>query len=158
MKNLILLSFFATALFACNKNKTESTTAAMSEHKMTPELTAFHDVMAPLWHAEAGDKRMKETCGSVGKFEMNAESVKKASAPTGVDAMTWSTAATKLGTDVAALKDKCTATDAAAFEPAFANVHNSFHGMMELAGGEMHKGEGADKMGGEHDGNHVKGN
>ena len=32
---------------------------------MTPEVKAFHDVLAPRWHAERGAKRMADTCAAV---------------------------------------------------------------------------------------------
>ena len=126
---------------ACGGKKPESTTkpvetksemkSEMAEMHMSPELTKFHDVLAPHWHAEKGDKRMKDTCGAIADFTANADSLGKAPAPAGGDAAQWTAETKELSDAVAALGTTCTANDAAGFESAFERVHKGFHHLLE---------------------------
>ena len=101
-------------------------------HKLTPELDAFHQLLAPLWHADKGEARRSKTCGAVPDFKMKAAAVKAAAAPASVEAATWSSAGAELEAAVTGLETACGGTDPAAFEPAFEAVHSRFHGAMEL--------------------------
>lgn len=142
---------------ACgSKSKPADTTAkTMSgEHgNMSPELTKFHDVLKPRWHAEKGPQRMTDTCGAVAEFGADADALTKNPSP-GADAAAWTTGTKELTEAVVALDGTCKANDATSFEPAFERVHKGFHALMELGGGHMeahgeHDGHGGH---GEHDG------
>jgi hypothetical protein len=151
IRNLTLL--FVLAAAACGGKKTAPATTttttqpaephehegsgARGEHEgMTPELTAFHDLLAPLWHAEKGPKRMKDTCAAVPQFKTSADAVAKATPPTKANADTWTQATRALVASVDALETACKTNDNAKFEAAFHNVHEAFHSLMEQAGGE----------------------
>jgi hypothetical protein len=102
---------------------------------MPPAITAFHDVLAPRWHAEKGAKRMADTCSAIPELRASADAIVAAPAPEGRDAAAWSTGGKQLADAVGALDAPCKASDAAAFETAFHDVHERFHGVMELAMG-----------------------
>jgi hypothetical protein len=125
-----------------------------AEHEdLTPELTKFHDILAPLWHAAKGPQRIKDTCAAVPQFRTAADAVGKATPPTKANADTWTTATRALVDSVNGLETACKTNDAAKFEAAFHNVHESFHHLMEQAGGEKHEA-GGDKHGGSGDHQH----
>jgi hypothetical protein len=111
---------------------------------MPPELQKFHAVLAPRWHAEPGPERIADTCGAIGELRAGADAVVAAPAPAGRDAAAWTAGGKQLAEAVAALDATCQAHDAAGFEPAFAQVHERFHGLLEA--GEPEHGEH-----GEHD-------
>ena len=128
------LTFVVVLAAACGGGKSKP--AATTEAKqmapggmmnMPPELAKFHDVLAPRWHAEKGPKRMADTCSAVGEFQADADAIAKATPPAGGDAAKWGTGAKSLTDAVVALDGTCKANDATAFEPAFEQVHNSFH-------------------------------
>lgn len=104
---------------------------------MPPELQKFHAVLAPRWHAEHGPERIADTCGAIGELRAGADAV--VAAPAGRDAAAWSAGGKQLAEAVAALDATCQAHDAAGFEPAFAQVHEQFHGLLEA--GEPEHGE-----------------
>jgi len=108
-------------------------------HKLTPELDAFHGLLAPLWHADKGEARRAKTCSSVPDFKTKAAAVKAAAAPASVDAATWSSAGAELEAAVTGLETACGGADPAAFEPAFEAVHAKFHGAMELVASKHEK-------------------
>lgn len=104
------------------------------EAGMAPALAKFHDTMAPRWHAAHGPKRTAETCGAIGQLRTDAGAVAAAPTPSGADPVAWKTGGKQLVEAVAALDTACKASDAAAFEQAFAAVHQRFHGLMESGG------------------------
>ena len=106
---------------------------------MPPELKAFHDVLAPRWHAEKGPKRMQDTCAALPDFHSDADALAKATPPMNAHADTWTTGTKQLVDAVAGLDTTCKANDAAQFETAFEKVHVSFHHLLEAAGGEHHE-------------------
>src|SRR5678816_4543185 len=69
---------------ACgNKSKSEPAKPMgdkpAEEHaNMSPEVTKFHDVLAPRWHAAKGEQRMKDTCAAMADFQSNADALAKA--------------------------------------------------------------------------------
>jgi hypothetical protein len=130
MKRLALIVLVA----ACGSKPSPPAKAEHEDHheeKMAPELAKFHDVLAPRWHAPKGPERMTSTCSAIPEFQSGADALAK-TPPPGSDV-----AATKEVVDaVAGLKSACDASDAAAFETAFARVHKGFHGLLE--GGEHH--------------------
>lgn len=93
------------------------------DHEMaglSPELSSFHDVLAPHWHAAQGQQRMTDTCGVISDLKTKADAAKN---PALVDA-------------VAGLATACGGTDLAAFDAAFAKVHESFHAAMGAGHGK----------------------
>lgn len=155
MKKVLL--FVVVAIAACGGKKSEPVKPVVSEmkpdtgdkdkHAMSPELMKFHGVLSPRWHADKGEKRMKDTCAAIADFQANADALVKAAAPAGMDAAKWSSGTKELTDAVAALGATCKANDAAAFETAFHRVHVGFHGLIgeEDEHGEHHEG-GEHKM------------
>lgn len=160
MKNLGSILLVVGALACGGKSQPASTTTTSApqpemkgeHHDMSPELTKFHDVLAPRWHAEKGDQRMKDTCAAIPDFQSNADALAKATPPSGADANKWATQSKELGDAVGALDASCKANDAAAFEPAFHRVHEGFHALMETGGGKHgeHHGKGEHGAHGDH--------
>jgi hypothetical protein len=145
-------AYLFVVLAACGGKDTSTTTMPVtttggdghSEHgKLTPELTAFHDVLSPLWHSEA-PTRMKDTCAALPEFGTRSQAVKAAAPPTTVEAAAWSKAGLDLEASVSGLQTACGGTDEGAFSTAFSTVHDAFHHAMELIVGKHEKG---DKMG-----------
>jgi hypothetical protein len=112
---------------------------------MSPELKKFHDVFAPLWHAEKGAKRTADACAAVPELATAADAIGKATPPPSANADTWTAGTRALVAAVAKLGDACKANDAAKFDAAFTEVHEAFHGLMGMA--HMHhteEGSGAE--------------
>ena len=145
-----MLKFLVVLAAACGGKQAPAGAdkpAPMGEHpEMGPEMTRFHDVLAPRWHAEKGAQRMADTCAAIGDFQTNAASIAGRAAPPSAEAASWTTATKELTEAVSGLDAACKANTVDVFEPAFARVHTVFHAVMEL--GEA-KGEHA---GGEHAG------
>jgi hypothetical protein len=110
---------------------------------MPPELQKFHAVLAPRWHAGRGPERIADTCGAIAEFRADADALAAAPAPAGRDAAAWSAGGKQLAEAVAGLDAACQAHDAARFEPAFAQVHERFHGLLEA--GEPGHGEDVER-------------
>jgi hypothetical protein len=128
------------------------------EHEnLTPELNAFHDLLAPLWHATAGAQRMADTCGAIDRFKAAADAVGKATPPVPTHADAWTTATRALVAAVDELAAACTAKSDAKFEAAFKKVHEAFHALMEqaqAAGGGNKSGAGSNAAPHEHQHSH----
>jgi hypothetical protein len=108
--------------------------AGMEHEGMPAEMTKFHDVLAPRWHAEKGAQRMKDTCAAVPQFQADADAIAKATPPTKANADTWTASTRALVDSVNGLDTTCKANDPAKFEEAFGKVHENFHGLMAAAG------------------------
>jgi len=106
---------------------------------LPPEVTHFHDTLAPRWHAEHTPQRMTDTCAAIGQFHADATAIVDAAAPKGADPQAWASGGRELDAAVAGLDKACQGKDAAAFEAAFEKVHHSFHRVMESSGGEHHE-------------------
>ncbi len=122
---LVSLLFVLAACGGGSKPATTVTqkTEGHDDHKMSPALTKFHDVLSPRWHTEKGPKRMTDTCSAIADFQASATEV----------------ASKDLSDAVTALDTACKANDATAFEPAFEHLHTTFHKLME--GGSHEHGE-----------------
>lgn len=145
IRNLTLVIVLAAA--ACGGKKSAPATStttqtaeahegheAMEHENMPAEMTKFHDVLAPRWHAEKGPQRMKDTCAAIPQFQADADAIAKATPPEKANADTWASSTKALVESVAGLDSTCKANDAAKFEEAFHKVHESFHGLMAAAG------------------------
>lgn len=106
---------------------------------MPPELQRFHAVLAPRWHAKHGPERIADTCGAIGELRAGADAIVAAPAPAGREGAAWAVGGKQLAEAVAALDATCQAHDATGFEPAFAQVHERFHGLLEA--GEAKHGD-----------------
>jgi hypothetical protein len=105
--------------------------ATHEEHQhpeLTAEMHAFHDVLAPLWHASTPD-RQATTCDSAGTLLALGEDIQDAPNP-GADEAAWGEAVKRLMLSVVTLMDGCKA--GGDFEAHFGAVHDAFHGLMEL--------------------------
>lgn len=109
---------------------------------LPPPVEAFHQALAPRWHAEPGAQRMADTCAAIPELRSRADAIVAAPAPAGRDAAAWELGGKQLAEAAAALEAPCQARDAAAFEAAFTQVHERFHGVLEAATGE--RGEHGD--------------
>jgi hypothetical protein len=116
---------------------------------MPPEMTRFHDVLRPLWHAEQGAQRMADTCTAVPQLQAEADAIAKVTPPIPANADTWTNGTRALVDAVADVAASCTANDSAGFEAALTRVHDAFHALMMAAGmkheqheGGMHHGHG----------------
>jgi hypothetical protein len=115
--------------------------AAGHDHAGMPaEVTKFHDVLAPRWHAEKGPQRMKDTCAAVADFQADADAIAKSTPPATANADTWGSSTKALVDSVAGLDTTCKANDTAKFEEAFHTLHENFHAVMAATGaGEKHE-------------------
>lgn len=107
---------------------------------MGAEMTRFHDVLSPRWHAEKGGKRKADTCAAVPDFQSTAAALASSTPPATAEPAGWSTATNELTVAVGGLEAACKASPND-FEAAFERVHTVFHAVMEL--GES-KGEHGD--------------
>ena len=151
MKRTLSIAMVLAACGGSPKPTTGPTAPAHDEKaemaNAPPALGKFHDVLAPRWHAAKGAERMTATCGAIAEFAADADGIAK-STPTKGDASKWAQEAKELTEAVAALKTTCDAKDAAGFETAFANVHQEFHELLEVANGEGEKHEEHEEHGG----------
>lgn len=107
------------------------------EHpKMAGAMHEFHEVLAPLWHADKSPERTKKTCEAVATFETRAAAVDK-DVPEKARAAepAYHTAAQGLIAAVGELKTECAKPEAgrADFEAKFMAMHEAFHKVMESA-------------------------
>lgn len=107
--------------------------------EMTPGMLAFHDVMAPLWHAdEKSPTRFDDTCKAMAEMEKLGAAVGEEPAPEGKDD-DWKAAGEKLVSTLKDLGGVCEATKKDEFQAKFSAVHDAFHVQMELRGGKKHE-------------------
>ena len=105
----------------------------------TPELTALHGVIAPIWHSEPGDARGQMTCDQRAELEARTTAVVGSSAPEGADASAWQAATARLQSSWQAITMACDGPDAAATaEARLSSYHDAFHALMERAGAGHH--------------------
>lgn len=106
---------------------------------MPVELSKFHDVLAPRWHADHDAARMKSTCDAMPDFHATADALAKSVPPSGANADTWTTGTRQIVDAVGKLDVTCKANDASNFERAFAHVHDSFEGLMAALMRDKHR-------------------
>ena len=108
-------------------------------HDFGAEVTAFHDVMSPLWHAEPGEARTNGTCDAGEKLASGAKAIAAASVPDRAAAKSdqWTAAAAALIASVEHLGLVCSDVNKLGeFDGAFKDVHDKFHGLTALLGGD----------------------
>jgi hypothetical protein len=136
----LLASVLFVAVAACGgKAKPASvdpgTTEQHAEHgehgdhpELTPEMHAFHEVLAPVWHHDGPDRR-DSACAAVPELKGAASPLAELT-PAGVEPATWEASATDLVMTLEGLEAQC--QDGADIEPVFSQVHDGFHHLMEL--------------------------
>ena len=112
--------------------------AAEHEHDFSPEVGAFHDLMAPKWHAPAGDARQADTCGAVVAFKDAAAKIGAAAVPAKAAAQegSWHNAVADLNIAIGGLESACAAAGRPSFDAAFQDLHDAFHRLVALVGHE----------------------
>ncbi len=85
--------------------------------RLAQDADAFHEVLAPLWHASPGLERTRNTCSKVGEMESRAKAIR-------------STDAAALVASIGTLRTKCQA-EPPEIDAAFAAVHDAFHHLGE---------------------------
>jgi hypothetical protein len=152
MTRIVLLSSIVLAAAACGGSSKPAATEPASgggamgagggegehEHHFPARVTAFHDRLAPLWHADPGDARTDGTCAATGELDQLGEDLQNAAAPDGVDATAWSEKIDGLRTAVSHLGDNCVAGQLATFDADFTAVHDAFHHLIELLPDQGH--------------------
>ncbi len=91
--------------------------ATTSDAPSRASIDAFHEVIAPLWHAPESSERTEQTCAAVPTLEQRAQEIGDA----------------KLVESIHALAAEC-AGDRGAVQGKFSSVHDAFHAAMEKGG------------------------
>ncbi|MCP5143642.1 MAG: hypothetical protein H6978_02345 [Gammaproteobacteria bacterium] len=87
-------------------------------HEFTAEVNAFHQVMAPLWHAPKDAERMAGTCATLPQMNALADRIKAANVGLLKDALKG-------------MEQPCGSGNERAFEAAFEQLHDAFHAVSE---------------------------
>jgi hypothetical protein len=97
--------------------------------QLSPAQHAMHEVLAPIWHAEASPARNTRACEQAASLRTHAENVQREAAPADAPANTAEVRAA-LVTATAALVDDC-AAGGANVPAKLADVHTAFHHVFE---------------------------
>lgn len=138
-KTIRLGSLFLVLAVAagCGGAKKSATTAPIGdddtkmEHEgeehgeMPPAVHAFHEQLAPLWHAPEGDERAQHTCEAVPAMKAQAAAIEGSEG---------------LVAALDALAEACAADGRPDFAAKFGAVHDAFHAVLEQSQG----GQGAE--------------
>lgn len=122
---LALLSFFVLVP-ACGGSAPSPATPEGGEHhhgehgakgeeheKLSPELHAFHEVLAPVWHSDKGPERVSKTCAQAATLKDKAQATKDA----------------ELVSTTAALATECDKPGRPEVEQKLGAVHERFHAL-----------------------------
>lgn len=108
------------------------------EHDFPPDVTAFHDVLSPVWHSQ---ETPKPACANASELYMTAENIDPMSAPEGVDPDAWQEAVDLLLASALELSQACTQMgDQAAAQRTLVEMHDRFHALVALVGHEEEGG------------------
>jgi hypothetical protein len=94
------------------------------------EIDSFHQTLAPIWHAPAGDQRKKDACAAVPTMK---EQAMAAVGRARTDNARWEGNANALVGAVGKLGAVCGDPATAGFDDAFGAVHDAYHALMEAA-------------------------
>lgn len=86
------------------------------KHAFAADVSAFHHVLSPLWHAPASAQRTSDVCKAAAELNRLAGAIKTADA-------------SKLSQSVEQLQKHC-ANKTADIEPSFVAVHDAFHALI----------------------------
>jgi hypothetical protein len=105
-------------------------------HELPPTLTAFHDVLRPLWHSDAGAERDARSCAQAATLRARAQAVIDGPVPESAQSQQqgWATAAAQLAATSDALVTACGATPRGNVAGGLEAVHTAFHGLMDRLG------------------------
>ena len=106
-----LVLVLALALSACGGKSPPPSAPAKDA------VAAFHDILAPLWHAEEGPQRVRDTCNAVAEMQTRAQAVADARKDQ---------ASASLVQAVTELAKECGGSQAE-FPEKLAAVHEAFH-------------------------------
>ncbi|HUQ04493.1 MAG TPA: hypothetical protein VM261_18460 [Kofleriaceae bacterium] len=144
MRSILLAITVAAAASACGGKSKPATSTDISqsqpagnpgeehEHSFPAEMGAFHDKLAPLWHADSNQARIDQTCTATGELDALAAGVKNGAVPEGVDPAKYSERADALTASIVKLSAACGSPDRATFDADFGGVHSAFHALIEL--------------------------
>lgn len=142
MRTVLFAIAVAAAVAACGGKSKPATSTVSSqpagnpgdehEHSFPAEMGAFHDKLAPLWHADEGQPRVAETCAATGELDALAAGVKNGAVPAGVDPAKYGERADALIASIVKLSAACGSPDRATFDADFGGVHSAFHALIEL--------------------------
>lgn len=107
-------------------------------HDLPAPVTAYHDILAPLWHSDAGAARDARTCEQAATLGERASAVQAMPVPERAQEAAWRSAATQLATTTSALGAACGATPRGDIAAALGAVHTAFHGLLEPLGQGHH--------------------
>lgn len=107
---------------------------------MPAQVTAFHDVLAPVWHSDAGAARDDRACQQAATYRERASAVTAMPVPAAAQANSaaWTAAAAQLSARSEALATACGATPRGDVNAALTELHTAFHGLMEPLGRGHH--------------------
>ena len=104
------------------------------EHKFEGAVAEYHDLLAPLWHAEAGEARIDDTCAAVDDLIAKAQAVGGEATPEAASSEdNWKAKAEGLVATSEALKATCEG-ERAEFDASFEALHEAFHALIEEIG------------------------
>ena len=144
-----ILLCLGLGLTACGSSEPTTTTTAdqeasvggeAQEHpQLPPDLAAFHDALAPVWHHDPGEERAHDACDAAQTYIQLSANVQN-----GED----------LRTATRHLAAVCGSAETSAIEEALSGVHQAFHDVMEARDGgevehDMDGGEGDHDMEGD---------
>jgi hypothetical protein len=142
MRSILFAIAVVAAAAACGGKSKPAESSASSqpagnpgeghEHSFPAEMGAFHDKLAPLWHADSGQARIEETCTATGELDALAHGVKSGAVPAGADPAKYGERADALIASVVKLSAACGSADRATFDADFGGVHSAFHALIEL--------------------------
>ena len=124
-------------------------------HPHIAEVTALHDEIAPVFHAEPGVVRASAACEHASALHERSLAVQSATLPASIDAEAWRSATIDLVVAADALQTECSG-QGPAVEERLSHLHDSFHRVMEIAAGDEHH-DGDHHDGEHHDGDHHDG-
>jgi hypothetical protein len=102
------------------------------EHgKMSGPVHEFHEVLAPLWHADKGPERSAKTCAQALAMNDKAAAIVSAAPPEHADPAAWKDRASALSMATKALVAECEKEGRPEFEARFSDVHDRFHSLAE---------------------------
>ena len=96
-------------------------------------LVPYHDVLAPVWHSEAGQVRADLACGAITDLIAQGEALAAAPAPN--EHPDWASEVGLIGTDAQGLAMIC-GNEASTVEEKEASLnvlHDRFHSLMDMA-------------------------
>jgi hypothetical protein len=94
---------------------------------LPPEMAAFHDVLAPLWHVEGE----KQPCPQAEELVARADAIRQAQVPAGVVEDDWHMHTLNLGSAADHLAFACR-DEPGAVAAQLTTVHDEFHVLIEM--------------------------